>query len=703
MNLAMVSPRPNLPRLLWISLPFVLSVAIAVTLLVHLSLWIKERDQNDVVDAQHNARVLANVLTEHVQRSFEQADVLAKLIGERIAKEGFDVDLNAMARAGTISLDVFVQVAATDEKGILRASTVKDFKPIDLSDRAHIRVQLNDPSHGPFVSKPLIGRASGKWSIQYSRAIIASDGKFKGVVVVSLDPTYFSGFYDQVDIGEMGAITLVGIDDRTVRTRRTGKNFTAGQEIPADSPLFQNLKISSRGSYTAESTIDHRVRYYGYASLSKYPFAVVVGLDRDEYLAGLAAKRANLSAWVYVVAAFLVLLGAVGSLGFRKVFREAQDKSLARDQARKLAEQLSTVIEAAPDGFVIVDARMHVTGCNDAFATMSGLTNDQTHGKPLQEVLDRWSEQRQFDASFDVDQLFNTLTLDTGRRDQVQRIVISRRRPPQQVVELRARRLSAGTPGFILIARDITHETEIDRMKSEFIATAAHELRTPMASIKGFAELLSNDKVPEHKRGEMLSIILRQANRMAELLNDLLDLARIEARSDLDFRYEQLDLRDLVNAVGDEFGYLSGRVLLRDIPATPVLVKADRSKLSQAVRNLLSNAFKFSEAPTPVTLHIDASLADQRATVEVRDQGMGISDDQQQHLFQRFYRADKSGRIQGSGLGLSLVKIIVDLHNGRVQIDSKFGVGTRAYIHLPLIAATTAPARASTTLQETAP
>jgi PAS domain S-box-containing protein len=701
MNLAMVSSRPNLLRLLWISLPFVLSVAIAITLLIYSSLWIKERHHNDVVDAQHNARVLADVLTEHVQRSFEQADVLAKLIGERIAKEGFDVDLNAMARAGTISLDVFVQVAATDEKGILRASTVRDFKPIDLSDRAHIRVHMKDPSHGPFVSKPLVGRASGKWSIQYSRAIIAGDGQFKGVVVVSLDPTYFSGFYDQVDIGQSGVIALIGTDDRTVRTRRTGKNYTAGQEVPADSPLLQNLKISSRGSYTAESAIDHRMRYYGYASLSKYPFAIVVGLDRDEYLAGLKAKRANINAWVYAVAAFLVLLGAVGSLGFRKVFREAQAKSHARDQARELAEQLSTVIEAAPDGFVIVDARKHVSGCNDAFATMSGLNDEQTKGKPLQEVLDRWSEQRQFDTDFDADQLFNALTTDTRRCDEVQRVVISRRRPPQQVVELRARRLSADTPGFILIARDITHETEIDRMKSEFIATAAHELRTPMASIKGFAELLSNDKVPEQKRGEMLAIILRQANRMAELLNDLLDLARIEARSDLDFRYEQIDLRDLVNAVADEFGYLSGRMLLREIPAAPVLVKADRAKLSQAMRNLLSNAFKFSEAPAPVTLRIEAAPADQRATIEVRDQGMGITDDQQRHLFQRFYRADKSGRIQGSGLGLSLVKIIVELHSGRVKIDSKFGVGTKACIHLPLVAAAAPHAHASTTLQET--
>lgn len=198
----------------------------------------------------------------------------------------------------------------------------------------------------------------------------------------------------------------------------------------------------------------------------------------------------------------------------------------------------------------------------------------------------------------------------------------------------------------------------------------------------------------------MFAIILRQSNRMVELLNDLLDLARIEARSDLDFRYEHVDLRDLVAAVADEFGYLSARKLVRDFPAGPVIVKADRSKLAQAVRNLLSNAFKFSEAPAPVAIRIDSDEAKQHAMIEVRDLGIGIAPEQQKYLFQRFYRADKSGRIQGSGLGLSLTKIIVELHGGSVHIDSKYGVGTNAYIHLPQVAPVRPPARSNPALQE---
>lgn len=697
----MIAARQRRLRLLWTTLPLLLGVAISVTLLVYSSLWLKESERHDQEDAHHNARVLAGVLTEHVQRSFEQADVLAKLIGERVARDGFGIDLNAMARAGIIPLDVFVQVAAVDDKGMLRASTVRDFKPIDLSDRAHIRIHMRDPNHGPYVSKPLIGRTSGKWSIQYTRAILDQNARFMGVVVISVDPTYFSNFYGQVDIGDRGAISVVGTEDRVVRTRHSGTDFSAGQEIPSDDALFISLRTASQGAYTAESPIDHRMRYYGYASLRKYPFVVVVGLDREECAAELVAQRSSFSVWVYLVAGLLILLGGIGSVGFRKVFREADAKSVARDEATSLAEQLATVIEAAPDGFVIVDARMAVSGCNRAYLKMSGQPLDAMVGRPLQEVFDRWMRERSFDAALDVGQILDAVPINPEPDHEPQRIVIARRQPPQQVIELRARRLAAGTPGFVVVARDITDETEIDRMKSEFIATAAHELRTPMASIKGFTEMLASGKVPEERRPEMLAIVLRQSNRMVELLNDLLDLARIEARSDLDFRYEQIDLRGLVNAVADEFGYLAGRSLVRDIPVAPVLVKADRSKLSQAVRNLLSNAFKFSEAPTPVTLRIEASSAAQRAAIVVGDQGIGIANDQQQYLFQRFYRADKSGRIQGSGLGLSLVKLIVELHGGNVQIDSKFGAGTTAYIHLPLITNTAAPEKATAALQET--
>jgi signal transduction histidine kinase len=271
-------------------------------------------------------------------------------------------------------------------------------------------------------------------------------------------------------------------------------------------------------------------------------------------------------------------------------------------------------------------------------------------------------------------------------RAAVQRIVVTRRQPPQQVVELRARHVATGRSGFVLVARDITHESEVDRMKSEFITTAAHELRTPMASIHGFTELLASGRVGEDRQRSMLAIIHRQSMRMTDMLNDMLDLARIEARSGLDFQFEVSDLRDVVKGVYDEFGYMSSdRKIVSDIPGLAVWVRCDRAKLAQAVRNLLSNAVKFSTAPAPVAICLELSPDQQRAIVEVRDAGMGMTAEQQAQLFTRFYRADKSGSILGSGLGLSLVKTIVELHGGTVRIESTADVGTSAFIELPLV------------------
>lgn len=680
----MTPARPRL-RALLIALPAMVAVAIVAVLVTFAIDRLDDQRETESRAAERAAAVLAGVLTEHVQRSFEQADVLAKLVGQRIVDDGFAFDLRELAQKGVIPLDVFLQVASVDDKGILRQSTVEGFKPIDLSDREHIKIHLAQPDHGPFVSKPLLGRASGKWSIQYSRAVLDGSGKLIGAVVVSIDPTYFSGFYRQVDIGEHGSISLIGIDDRTVRTRRSGSSYTAGQEIPSDTQLFKLLRQSPRGSYRGLSTIDQRSRFFGYDSLRKYPFAVVVGLDRDDYLATYEKQRSTLLASVTAVSVVLLIMGFIGTLGVVRVFREVDLKAVARDDARRLAEQLTTVIEAAPDGFLIIDGRMQVAGSNQAFFALSGMTEAQIHHRPLQAVLDEWIDARGFDTHLNVDELFSTLTIETGHQGEIQRIVIARRKPPQQVVELRARRLATGHPGFILIARDITHETEVDRMKSEFIATAAHELRTPMASIHGFSELLAHGRVPAERQQAMLDIIQRQSSRMTDLLNDLLDLARIEARSDLDFQYEVIDLREIAANVIDEFGYLSGeRKLMHDMPPGAVRVRCDRAKLAQAVRNLLGNAFKFSEAPAPIAVLVGTETSGRFAFVEVRDAGIGMTAEQQTHLFQRFYRADKSGHVQGSGLGLALVKTIVELHGGSVRIDSKSGVGTTATLLIPL-------------------
>ena len=252
----------------------------------------------------------------------------------------------------------------------------------------------------------------------------------------------------------------------------------------------------------------------------------------------------------------------------------------------------------------------------------------------------------------------------------------------------------------ILFFRDVTHETEVDRMKSEFLSHAAHELRTPMASIFGFAEMLMMRKYPDEKRQEVLTIIHRQSVQMVAIINELLDLVRIDDRRGQDFDLASVDVGTLVREVAADFGVPAGQqAAALNLPTAPVAVRADKSKLTQAVRNILSNAYKYSPAGGPVAIGLVSDGGDMgdgtaaRVGIRVADHGIGMTPQQAARVCERFFRADASGNIPGTGLGMSIVKEIIELHGGEVAIASQPGVGTTVTLWLP-VATAHLPARA---------
>lgn len=237
-------------------------------------------------------------------------------------------------------------------------------------------------------------------------------------------------------------------------------------------------------------------------------------------------------------------------------------------------------------------------------------------------------------------------------------------------------------PSVVLVIRDVTERIEVDRMKSDFLSTAAHELRTPMASIYGFAELLlSADDFDEATRREMLGIIFRQSKLITALVNELLDLARIEARKGKDFVFQPLDICALTReALAADAGQWQGSLRV-ELPDTPEWVRADSNKLRQALGNVLSNAYKYSPAGGEIRVVLKRGAGD--IGIAISDQGIGMTAMQAQRVCERFYRADNSGSIPGTGLGMSIVKEIIALHKGRLDIDSALGVGTTVTLWLP--------------------
>ena len=242
--------------------------------------------------------------------------------------------------------------------------------------------------------------------------------------------------------------------------------------------------------------------------------------------------------------------------------------------------------------------------------------------------------------------------------------------------------------GLMLAVADVTAQRALDSMKSEFVSFVAHELRSPLTSILGYASLLqtAGDKVDAAQRNTMTEAIMRQGTRLNRLISELLDISRIESGKSLDLRYAPLDLAALCRtALEAQKMALMGRsgYHLNFVGPQQLAIVGDADRLEQVLINLLSNAAKYSPQGGNITLELEEQ--NQNALVRVRDEGMGLSQSQVDSLFQKYYRTPDARRlgIKGTGLGLYLVAQLVEAHGGAIKVDSVQGQGTTFSVTLP--------------------
>jgi PAS domain S-box-containing protein len=368
--------------------------------------------------------------------------------------------------------------------------------------------------------------------------------------------------------------------------------------------------------------------------------------------------------------------------------QDVHDRKEAQAKIREHGQQVAAIFSLSPDGFVSFDAQGCVSYVSPGFAPLTGMPGEFLIG--LREaqfsarLFERAAPKQTVTSLADVRQLVHA----DDDQDGVAagRVVVEMQPPGKRMLELRLSRSQGGAVSQVLHLRDVTHETEVDQMKSAFLSMAAHELRTPMASIYGFTQLLLTREFKPERQKDMLARIYRQSEAMTSIINELLDLARIESRQGKDFEFEMVDLAELAAAVISDFKLPPDRQAPVVVwPDKPVMVWVDRQKMSQAVLNVLSNAYKYSPDGGPVFVRYLAADAEQgrhRFAVEIEDQGMGLSPDHLARLGERFFRADKSGNIPGTGLGVSIVKELMELMGGRMQVRSELGKGTTVTLWL---------------------
>lgn len=235
----------------------------------------------------------------------------------------------------------------------------------------------------------------------------------------------------------------------------------------------------------------------------------------------------------------------------------------------------------------------------------------------------------------------------------------------------------------------------LDREKDAFIASVSHELRTPLTSIRGYTELVGeeSDNLTEQQR-HFLGIVDRNASRLLSLINDLLLAAQIDAAGALDIEREDVDLSALAEQAVESAGPAASMkdIELRASYEREAMVKGDALRLSQVLDNLISNAVKFT--PNGGRVHVRLVSDDERVRLEVEDTGMGMTQEEQSRLFERFYRTEGAteNAVQGSGLGLAISQAIAHAHDGMIVVRSEKGIGSTFALDLPRAAPTALPA-----------
>jgi signal transduction histidine kinase len=371
-------------------------------------------------------------------------------------------------------------------------------------------------------------------------------------------------------------------------------------------------------------------------------------------------------------------------------------RALAYQQSLEISTQLSQVFTSIPSGLALLDPHGRVLRHNEAWLTVWGL------------------EPADFDEPFHVpwdlvpcllarlaDPLALTDFCAGGQASptDVQTTTMLLRDPHQElsVLSVPTRDSQGQLTGRLWVVTDVTREREADRLKSEFISIVSHELRTPLTSILGYTELLNTREFKPDERREFVQTVFDQANHLSKMVEDLLGFSRLEAGKVM-LNQWVVSLRQLMNELVAQLNTLSNRHrLVIDVPPRLPPVYVDRDKVKQVMINLITNAVKYSPRGGEVALVVSEAQRDKLppdhpegrfVIVGVRDQGIGIAAEDLPRIWERFYRVDNTNtrRIGGTGLGLAITKALVELHGGRIWVDSQVGKGSTFFFTLPVAA-----------------
>lgn len=381
----------------------------------------------------------------------------------------------------------------------------------------------------------------------------------------------------------------------------------------------------------------------------------------------------------------IAVLGGVILLLLHNVRRRHQAEGrlqVSLNEAEEAREKIDAILSSVSDGLIVTDNARRVVMMNQAAEEILQSDLATAFSRPVVELCR--------DAAFHEHLAEARREPGSGRTAQVLLQIADPDTHETRMVQARTSPVrgpdGAGT-GTVTLLRDVTREQVVDRMKNEFISIAAHELRTPLTAVMGYAELLVDEPTrgtfsPTQKQ-EFIGQILNKAEALERIINDLLDVGRIETGRPVVVEKVDCDLTELIRKAVDPYRVESRKHAFDlNLPPQPLVTALDPGKVGQVLDNLLSNAVKYS--PAGGMIHIDCRMSAAGISVSIADEGIGMTPEQMERMFDKFYRADASNTaVGGLGLGMGIAKGIVEAHGGRIHVESRLGQGSRVTFELP--------------------
>lgn len=584
--------------------------------------------------------------------------------------------------------DISFQVAVIDKDGIMQFSNLaKPSERVDLSEREHFRVhQLAPDKDNFFISKPLKGKISGKWSIQFTRPIF-KDGQFNGVLVISVSPDMFTKFAEKIN---SNATITVARENGFVLARSPDIDLSKG--IMIDVSRFIDDRVPSQGNFQIISRIDGVERIYGYQRLPEYQMIFING----ESVAGILVPYQVTKRNVLLIASVFSLISA---LLFFMLFRAFNEKNTAQLKLEEREEILRQSQEVGRIGSYSFDLNTFRFESSPNMDEIFGLSPD------ADKTYDAWLKLLHPSDLEDERKTMREVRLNSGTFRREYRIIRPIDGAERWILAIgKMNKPDEHQPMRVMgIVQDITeqkqHEAELMKAKelaeaanvakSLFLASMSHEIRTPMNGVIGMTELVLETELNPQQR-EYVNMIKASADSLLVLINDILDSSKIDAGK-IDLESLNFDLFRVLDEVIKPLGLQAekkGVELILDIqPDICRFVIGDAGRLKQILLNILGNAIKFT-TKGEITVQVRYTQYERRQAdlyFNIIDTGIGIAEDKIRSIFDLFSQADNSitRKYGGTGLGLSISSRLVELMGGTLSVESKVGIGSKFSFTLP--------------------